>query len=196
VRAHTRPGDEAVTAPPRAVARRYARALLDVATALPRGTAPQLQKELVAFVRQVEASAELRRVLLNPALSSDAKRRILLALADSTGASPLLRRLLELLASRDRVAILGALAEEYTQALNQKEGRVTAEAITAVPLAETQKAALATALGTTVGKTVELQSRVDEAVLGGVLVRVGGRTYDGTLRARLAALRAQLVSGR
>ena len=71
-----------------------------------------------------------------------------------------------------------------------------AEAVTALPLAEAQKAALASALCKTVGKTVELHARVDKNVLGGVLVRVGGRTYDGTLRARLEGLRTRLVSGR
>ena len=65
-----------------------------------------------------------------------------------------------------------------------------------MPLAEAQMAALTSALRTTVGKTVELHTRVDKAVLGGVLVKVGGRTYDGTLRARLEGLRARLVSGR
>jgi F-type H+-transporting ATPase subunit delta len=159
-----------VTAAPRAVARRYARALLDVASSQSAGTAQQLQSELADFASQVAANAELRRVLLNPALPVDARR--------------------------DRVEILETRAEEYAQALNARQGRISAEAVTAVSLDAAQKDALAAALCTSIGKTVELQARVDEAVLGGVLVKVGGRTYDGTLRARLASLRARLASGR
>jgi len=69
------------------------------------------------------------------------------------------------------------------------------KAVSAVPLAEAQRAALAQALGSAVGRNVELEARVDPAVLGGVRVTVGGRTYDGTVRSRLAALRERLVSG-
>lgn len=180
---------------PRALARRYARALLEVVAAQDPGAPAALAGELSGFAALVEQSDELRRALHNPALGAETRRRVLAEIAAQAGCSPLLCRLLGLLATHDRVALLPALAEEYSEALHAREGRVSAEAVTAVALAEGSRAALAQALCKTVGRTVELKTRVDPAVLGGVLVKVGGRTYDGTVRARLAALRQRLASG-
>jgi F-type H+-transporting ATPase subunit delta len=180
-----------VSEQPRALARRYAKALFEVAGV--QGAA--LERELGELVSLIEGSDELRRALLGPTLRSAARRRLVEALAESGQASPLLRRLLVLLAERDRLALLPTLAEEFAETRNAREGRVSAEAVTAVPLAEPQRAALASALSKAVGKQVQLKARVDAALLGGVLVRLEGRSYDGSVRGRLAALRARLVSG-
>ncbi len=178
------------------MARRYARALLEVARAPGGGTPRELQGELDGFAELLETSAELRQAVLNPALPAEPRRRVLAALAGRVGASPLLHRLLELLVANDRLALLPAIAEAYTDALDALEGRLRGEAVTAVPLPEPQQAALATALCGAVNRTVELDNRVDPGVLGGVLVRLGGRTFDGTVRTRLRALRERLAWGR
>jgi F-type H+-transporting ATPase subunit delta len=185
-----------VKAQPRALARRYAKAVLEVAPAQGPGAAAALGRELSGLAALLQGSDELRRALDNPALGAEARRRVLAGLSAHAGASPLLCRLLDLVATHDHVSLLPALAEEYERALNQSEGRVSAEAVTATPLAEAQRSALAQALCSAVGKSVELKARVDPAVLGGVLVKVGGRNYDGTVRAQIAALRQRLASGR
>ncbi len=179
---------------PRALARRYAKALLDVARS--QGARPaSVEQELRGLVRSIDGSPELTRVLRQPTARAEARRRLVGALAEAGQGSPLLLRLLTLMAERDRLALLPALAEEFAQARTAAEGRASAEAVTAVPLAERQRAALASALSVAVGKTVELEARVDPALLGGVLVKLGGRTYDGSVRGRLAALGARLASG-
>ena len=185
----------AVRGQPRAIARRYAKALLDVARVQGPEAPAALQGELSSFARSFEASPELRQALRHPTLRADTRRKVVGALADTGGASPLLRRLLDLVATRDRLELLPALAEEYAEACNAAAGRVSAGAVTAVPLTDSLKAGLSSALSAAVGKAVELKARVDPAVLGGVLVSVGGRTYDGTVRGQLAALRARLASG-
>lgn len=195
MRAHA-PGSRAsfVSEQPRALARRYAKALFDVAGA--QGAAPAaLERELAELVGLIEGSDGLRRALLGPTLRAAARRRLVDALAEAGQASPLLRRLLVLMAERDRLALLPALAEEFAEVRNARDGRVSAEAVTAVPLAAPQRATLASALGEAVGKQVQLKARVEPALLGGVLVKLGGRSYDGSVRGRLAALRARLVSG-
>jgi F-type H+-transporting ATPase subunit delta len=73
-----------------------------------------------------------------------------------------------------------------------RRGVVAAQAVSAEPLSDGQRQALALALG----GNVDLRARVDPAVLGGVLLRIGGLTFDGTVRARLAALRRRLAAGR
>jgi F-type H+-transporting ATPase subunit delta len=179
----------------RPLARRYARAALDVAAAQHEDAPAALARELSALAALVEANAELRRVVDNPGLARDVRRRVLAAVLRAAGASPLLLRLVELLQRHERLAILTALAEEYQDALARREGRFSAEAVTAVPLAPAQRGALTEALRSLLGRAVELKARVDPAVLGGVRVTLGGRTYDGTVRARLGELRRRLASG-
>jgi len=116
------------------------------------------------------------------------------AVWQARNASPLLLRLLDLLAERGRLDVLSAVAESYAVLHNAHKGVVRAEVVTAVPLETTQQRLLETALGQVAdAKAVELRAQVDPTVLGGVLVRMAGRTYDGTVRGRLASLRARLA---
>jgi F-type H+-transporting ATPase subunit delta len=179
-----------VTRPSRSLARRYARALLDVAS--PNGTDAvlALRDELRAFA-PVAGRDEVVRALRHPGLGAEARRRLLDALADRALASPRLRRLVDVLAVRERLALLPEVAEAYAEIANASRGVVSAEATSALPLDGAQRRALAAALGV----SVDLRTRVDPGVLGGLVVRVGGRTYDGTVRSRLAALRRRLAAG-
>jgi len=177
---------------PRALARRYARALLDVAGGRGEGVALALRDELRAFAPIVTGHASLRRALFHPGLGPDERQRVLAAVAGTVGASELLRRLLDLLASRDRVALLPDVAEAYAVLANAARGVVSAEAVSAHPLPGAQKQALEAVLGA--GARVELRTRVEPEVLGGLLVRMGGKTYDGTVRTQLAALRRRLAA--
>lgn len=177
-----------MTGTPRALARRYARALLDVADRQGPNAALSLRDELRAFAPIVTGHPELRRALLHPGLGSEAKKRLLAAVADRAEASTLLRRHLDVLAARDRVALLEDVAEAYAGLANAAQGIVSAEAVSAVALPDPQRQALAAALG----DAVELRTRVEPRVLGGLLVRVGGKTYDGTVRTRLDTLRQRL----
>jgi F-type H+-transporting ATPase subunit delta len=84
------------------------------------------------------------------------------------------------------------VAEAYAALANATRGVVSAEVVSARPLPEAQRRALAAALGA--GAEVEFRTRVEPDTIAGLLVRVGGTTYDGTVRARLAALRRQLAA--
>jgi len=159
-----------------------------VATKRSMNEAVALRGELSAFAHLVEQNAELRATLLHPRLRPNERLRVVTALAERTGASEVLRRLLGLLADRGRLTVLPALAEAYAEQLNTARGVASAEVVSAFPLAEAQRRALVQALG----KDAELRSEVNPAVLGGLLLRVGGKTYDGTVRTRLASLRRRL----
>jgi len=105
----------------------------------------------------------------------------------------LLARLLALMGERDRLDQLPMVAAAYAKMWNAHRGVVAAEAVSALPLDETQTRAVAKALGTATGREVDLSSRVDPRLLGGMLVHMEGRTYDGSVRARLSALRRTLA---
>ena len=182
-----------MTRAPRALARRYARALLEVAAADGEKAARALRDELRGFVPQLDAHPQLRLALAHPALDAAAKRRVVLALAERAKVSPLVKRLIELLSTRDRLALLAAVAEAYAQLANAALGVVAAEAVSAVPLAAEQKQALESALKGDAA-SVELVERVDPALVGGLVVSAFGRTYDGSVRTRLNALRRRLAA--
>jgi F-type H+-transporting ATPase subunit delta len=175
-----------------AAARRYARALLDVAAA--KGQAERLRLELRELADLLSVEPQLSRALLHPGLGVERRQRLVRALFAERG-SELLNRLLDLLAERDRLALLPELADAYARAYNEHAGVLTAEALSALPLDEAQTGTLRAALKSATGREVELRARVDPALLGGVVVTLAGRTYDGSVRAQLQQLRARLVRG-
>jgi F-type H+-transporting ATPase subunit delta len=176
---------------PRSVARRYARALLDIA--IEQGKAGALVTQLKDAVALVEQQPDLRRALEHPALPLEKKKAIVSAVWPK--AEPLFLRLLELLIERGRLPILPALYETFVELTNEHRGVVAAQALSAQPLAPVQKDALALAAKKLVGREVALTIDVDPALLGGVVLRMAGRTYDGSLRAQLRLLRERLASG-
>ena len=178
---------------PSTLARRYARALLAVAGAAGTDAVLALRDELRAFTPHLEGHAELRAALLHPGVAAEQKRRLLAALADRERATTLLRRLLDLLAARDRIALLPNVVDAYAELANAARGVVSAAVASAVPLPEEQKRALATALRGG-GVDVELRARVEPELMGGLIVRSGGKTYDGSVRTRLAALKRRLAA--
>jgi F-type H+-transporting ATPase subunit delta len=172
-------------------ARRYARALLDVASE--KKAADAIAAELRSMVGVIAAHKDLASLLAHPAVSAERKRKLVGAVAARAQASELLTRLLTLLGERDRLALLPAVAEAYTQLLNASRGVVAAEAVSAVPLDDAQAREVSRALGALLGREVALSARVDPRLLGGMLVTMNGRTYDGSVRARLAELRRRLA---
>jgi F-type H+-transporting ATPase subunit delta len=172
-------------------ARRYARALLEVAFQSAEGDPAALRRALTAAAALLEAQPELRDALASPAVPLEAKRNLVQSVWQ--GATPLLRRLLEMLVERGRLGLLPSIASTYGQLWNAARGVLPAEATSAVPLSEEQQAAVQRALGRATGRDVELTTAVDAALLGGLMVRVGGQVYDGTVRGRLRALRERLA---
>ncbi len=175
--------------PPPSVARRYARALLEVA--LEKGSAEALERNLGAASDLVLRLPELRRALSHPALSSEKKKK--LAAEVWPAADPLFGRLLQLLIERGRVLLLPAVHEAYVALRNEQRGIAAATAVSAVPLAPAQESALAAAAAKLAGRRVTLKSSVDPLLLGGIVLRLNGRTYDGSVRTKLNRLRARLA---
>lgn len=109
------------------------------------------------------------------------------------GIHPLTFNLIGLLASRSGLGVLPGIVAEYERLLDLHLGRERAEVVTAVPLSKQQQDRVARQLGQLLGKDVILASRVDDAVIGGIVTRVGDRIIDTSTRGKLAALRRSLV---
>jgi F-type H+-transporting ATPase subunit delta len=179
----------------RAQARHHARALLGITGQRGGDESLRLRGELRQLAGLLEQHRELRAALQRPGVDSESRRRTLVAITEGAGASKLLVALAGVLAARDQLAFLPAIAEAYGAMVNAARGIVPAEVTGAVALSARQETALAEALRATVGAELERTTRVDPQVLGGLRVNMGGRTYDGTVRAQLAALRRRLAGG-
>src|SRR6185503_18292867 len=103
-------------------------------------------------------------------------------------APPLLRRLLLLLAARERLDVLPDVERLYTREWNARRGVMEAEALSVLPLSDAQRGALQAALRRLSGQEVELTTALAPEILGGLVVRMEGRVYDGSVRGRLRAL--------
>ncbi|HEX2627274.1 MAG TPA: ATP synthase F1 subunit delta [Candidatus Limnocylindrales bacterium] len=104
-------------------------------------------------------------------------------------------RLVALLVERGKVDRLAQVAREYRRLRNEERGQVEALAVVASPLTSGETTALAKKLAAMTGKTVDLRVEVDEALIGGLTVRVGDTLYDASVRGRLERLRERLVAG-
>ena len=129
----------------------------------------------------------------NPGVPLRDKTRTLTILAQQLHLSPLLAKFLSLLLARDRLQALPGVARVYKDLMNKRLGRVEAAVTTAAPLGAELMETLRRRMGETLGKTVLVQSRVDPAILGGIVVQVNSTVYDGSLKTQLRQLRERLL---
>jgi F-type H+-transporting ATPase subunit delta len=169
-------------------ARRVARAVLDVAEK--QGDPAAVRDGLRQAAEVVHDHPELRAALSHPGLAAERRRKMVAAVF--AFAPELVRRVLDLLVAERGLALLGAIEESYSAQWNARRGAIAARVITAAPLDPALVRALGERIHEATGLEAELSEKTDPAVLGGVLLEMGGRTYDGTVRGRLHALRRAL----
>jgi F-type H+-transporting ATPase subunit delta len=170
--------------------RRYAEALIGAAGAKDLARASQ---ELLAFAELVEGSDEFRHVLLNPAFSVDEEHKALDAVMERMKLSDVVKRLLTMLAQRERMNEIRDIAETVKRISDERAGRVEAKIETAEELAPHALARLRSAVEKRTGKSVELQVVIDPSLIGGIRTTVGSTVFDGTLATSLRDLRESLV---
>ena len=174
-------------------ARRYARALFDVVLKQ-QGDLDRTGRELDEFAAMMAGNPALHAVIANPAVPASRKRAMVDALVAQAGTlSEPVARTLALLADRDRLALVPQIARAYGERLMDHRQIVRAEVTTAVPLDADRTKAIAEALGKATGRQVLVESKVDGAILGGVVARVGSIVYDGSVARQLERMKEQLV---
>lgn len=169
------------------VAYRYARSLLDLASEA--GALAAVEQDMQVVAATCRASHELTVLLRSPVVKSDKKRTILdRVFAGKVG--ELTSRFLTILVRKGREALLPEIASAYIELYKQNKGIVIAEVASAVALdqdAREKVRALATEKHP--GKTIELVEKVDPALIGGLVIRIGDEEYDGSVSRRLSDLR-------
>lgn len=170
----------------------YANALADIALA--QGAAEPLLRQLGEFGAAYRASGELRNSLASPAVTLEAKHTVLEKIVARMGASKILRNFLFIIADRQRTHLIPEIVDAFQEVVRQRGGIAEAEVTSAAELSKAQKQEFAKTLARITGKKVEPKYSLDAALLGGAVVRIGDTIYDGSLRSRLAELRARLTT--
>jgi F-type H+-transporting ATPase subunit delta len=178
----------------RTAATRYARALLDVA--VKEADPETVGRELDDFIVLVHQHQALDRLLLNPAVPASRKRATMVELTGRAGVSPVVSKLLVLLAERDRLVLLNDLAAAYRDMLMDRQQVVRAEVTSAAPLGPEKTRAIEARLAALSGKRVLMVTKVDKDILGGVVARVGSTVYDASIATQLKKIRERLTADR
>ena len=175
----------------RTAATRYARALLDVALKEQADLAT-IESQLAGLAGLFAENEGLRKALHNPAVPVQRKRAAVVEIVAKAGVLPIVGKTLVLLAERDRLVILPDIADSFTQRLQDIRNVVRAEVTTTAPLSAERLQAIQRSLATATGRSVELTSRVDPAILGGMVARVGGTVFDASVTSHLQRIRQRM----
>jgi F-type H+-transporting ATPase subunit delta len=172
------------------LARRYARALLDIGRE--RGNVDALGADLGRFL-EVGRIGGLLETLANPVYTQVERRRVLEAVLAKMTLTPVAANFLRLVLDKDRMAAFPDIVRAYGALADEHAGRVRATVTTAAPVSDAHRAALTSALAASTGKQVVLTAVVDPTLLGGMTVRVGSKLIDASLKSRLEALQLSLL---
>jgi F-type H+-transporting ATPase subunit delta len=171
---------------------RYARALLDVAVK-EKADLELIENELSQFADLFKQYPLLAKVLLNPAVPVPRKRAAVADVLALTRFTPIVSKLLALLADRDRLVLVPDLITSYRDRLLDLRGVVRAEVTTATALDPSRADAIQKGLATLTGRTVRLATKVDPAIIGGLVARIGSTVYDASVTRQLEKLKERLV---
>lgn len=173
------------------VARRYARALYELAR--DRGQVEAAGRELELVVQTLDANRDLRALWEHAEVSA----RVKVQLVEQTFAgkiSDLVKNFISVVATKRREAYLSQIAREYVALADEALNRVEVEVRSAAPLAPETLAGLQSRLERRLGKQIKFTTTVDQDLLGGLVVRVGDVLMDGSVRTRLKRMKARLTS--
>ncbi len=168
------------------IAARYAAALFDLAHE--ENALKSLESDVDALDAALGDSAELRDMIASPLYSREAQAGAIAAVAKKMGLSTLVANTLALMASNRRLFVLPQFVDVLRERIADHKGEVTAEVTSAKKLTKAQSDELAKTLKSRFGKTIKLKSSVDETLIGGLVVKVGSKMIDTSIRSKLASL--------
>ena len=169
-----------------AIAGRYATAIFELSREA--GSIAALEADVAGLDAALKDSAELRDLIASPVYSRDEQAAAIGAIAAKMGLSAPLANGLALMAAKRRLFALPHLLKALAEAIATEKGEMTAEVTTASALSKAQAEKLAATLAKQTGKTVKLNVAVDESLIGGMIVKLGSRMIDTSVRAKLATL--------
>jgi F-type H+-transporting ATPase subunit delta len=168
------------------LAGRYAAALYDIAETA--GTLDAVAEDLRGLDRMIGDSADLQRLIRSPVIERADQAKAMAALLERAGANELTKRFVGVVSDNRRLFALPQIIEAYLRRLADRRGEVVAHVISAKPLSPAQVDKVTAQLRSTLGAKVVVELKVDPALIGGLVVRVGSKLIDDSLRTKLARL--------
>jgi F-type H+-transporting ATPase subunit delta len=165
------------------IAERYATALYELADEAK--TLDEVAADLADLKAMIQGSEGLRRAIRSPLLDRDEVAEALTAILEKAGASDLTRKFVGVVASHRRAFALPAMIDAYLEELARRRGEITARVTSAAKLTKKQTDDLEAALKKALGSKVKLDAQVDPNIIGGLVVRVGSRMFDTSIRTKL-----------
>lgn len=165
---------------------RYATALFDLARDA--GALDQTEGDLSALKGALAESGDLADLIRNPVYTRSEQGAAMAAVADKMGLSGLVKNVVGLMASKRRLFALPQMITVFDGLMADHRGEVTAEVTAAHPLSDAQVGALTDKIGKATGRNVKLNVTVDDAIIGGLVVKVGSKMIDSSIRSKLASL--------
>lgn len=175
------------------VAGRYAAALFDLAGE--QGVLANVEQDLIKIKEMLDISADLQRLIRSPVISGEDQARALSAVMQSVGIATLAQNFLQLVARNRRLFALPDMISAFCALSAKARGEVTASVVSAHSLTDAQTEELKAALKASVGKDVLLSTSVDPALIGGLVVKLGSRMVDSSIKTKLSSLRVSLKGG-
>jgi F-type H+-transporting ATPase subunit delta len=169
------------------LAERYASALYELADE--QGALDAVAADLGALKSMIEHSDDFRRFIRSPVLSRTDQSKGIAAVGSAAQISPLTQKFLGLVARNRRLFALPGMITGFLAILAARRGQASAEVTSAVPLTDAQVSAISATLKSTVGRTVTVIPKLDPSILGGLIVRVGSRMVDSSLKSKLNRLK-------
>ena len=172
------------------MAGRYATALFELA--LETNSVEQVQSDLKAFDALVAANPDLMRLVRSPVFSAEEQGKALGAILDKAGIGGLAGRFLQVVSSNRRLFAVSDMIKGFRKLVARHKGEVTAEATLAEMPSAAHLAAIKAALKALTRKDVQVEVKVDPSIIGGLIVKLGSRMVDSSLRTKLNSLKVAM----
>ncbi|WP_371743931.1 F0F1 ATP synthase subunit delta [Mangrovicoccus sp. HB161399] len=168
------------------IAERYATAVFDLAKEA--GQIPNLESDVDALGAALKDSAELSAMVSSPVFSRADQGNAIMAVTRQMGLSPMVVNTLGLMASKRRLFVLPQFIAQLQAMIAEEKGEVTADVVSATELSAEQIDSLAFAIHEKIGKFVKVNMTVDQSLIGGLIVKVGSKMIDTSIKSKLANL--------
>ncbi|GLR57764.1 F0F1 ATP synthase subunit delta [Rhizobium leguminosarum] len=172
------------------VAERYASSLFELA--LEQGAVDSVTADLDHFQTMLDESADLKRFVASPVFSAEDQLKAIVAISEKAGISGFFANFLKVVARNRRLFALPGMIKAFRIIAAKHRGEISAEVTSAHALSKAQETELKVALKSVTGKDVTIAVTVDPSILGGLIVKVGSRQIDTSLRTKLSTLKLAL----
>lgn len=169
---------------------RYASALFDLAKE--QNQVADVERDLIAFRGMLDESDDLERLVRSPIFTAHDQIGALSSVLDKAEISGLTAKFLKLIARNRRLFAVSDMITTYRSLASADRGEVPAEVTSAVPLDDAQVASIKDKIKASIGQDVQLDTSVDPSILGGLIVKVGSRMIDSSLRTKLSLLKTRM----